>query len=150
MQPHSITKPLLPSTIELVYSVSISKESECWSVSNVLCCFWTLINISINKYRLRILVTEITEGRKNISTNMAPGSSIANYRRCFPCFELLEEALEVIIITGTLQISMNIHREDQPRAFQAFFNTTVVFCIIFDRCHLLLDHIIVPHDCCLC
>lgn len=72
VQPQAIMQPLFSGTIHLINLFTISKKLEGWSVSNLLSCFRTFINICVYKWKLWEFVAQSTECRQNLTANATP------------------------------------------------------------------------------
>jgi len=78
VQPQAIMQPLFSSTIHLINLFTISKKLEGWSVSNLLSCFRTFINICVYKWKLWEFVAQSTESRQNLTANATPEKNREN------------------------------------------------------------------------
>lgn len=67
-------KPLISSSIHLINPFAIAIELECGCVSNLKCCLWALIYISINKTQLWKFTAQLPKSRKNLVAHSAPVS----------------------------------------------------------------------------
>lgn len=65
-------QPLFSCTKHLIDLLSIPVEMEGWGVSDVLCCFWAFVNVSINEGKILEFIAEPAEGWKNLTANTAP------------------------------------------------------------------------------
>jgi hypothetical protein len=72
VKPDSVSEPLRTSSIELVHLVTITVESKCGCVANILSCLCALVNISIDEQCICMIIAQVTKCWQHFSTCMAP------------------------------------------------------------------------------
>lgn len=72
VKPDSVSEPLRTSSIELVHLVTITVESKCGCVANILSCLWALVDISIDEQCICMIIAQVTKCWQHFSTCMAP------------------------------------------------------------------------------
>lgn len=74
VQPQAVMQSLFTSTKHFINPFTISIKMKSWCISNMLCCIWTFVNISIYKRKLGKLLTQLAEHRKYLAANTTPGN----------------------------------------------------------------------------